>query len=89
MMKEEKTEKMPKAMVELQVDELSAEEIPTVQTEESSEDPSDSVTEILEPEAYVSENSDCQGSYVILTTEDRIQSEAIKEEAYEEISGRV
>ena len=50
MMKEEKTEKMPKAMVELQVDELSAEEIPTVQTEESSEDPSDSVTEILEPE---------------------------------------
>ena len=48
-----------------------------------------SVTEILEPEAYVSENSDCPGSYIILTTEDRIQSEAIKEEAYEEISGRV
>lgn len=47
------------------------------------------VTEILEPEPYVSENSLCRGSYVILTTEDRNQSEAIKEEAYEEISGRV
>ena len=47
------------------------------------------VTEILEPEPYVSENSLCRGSYIILTTEDRNQSEAIKEEAYEEISGRV
>ncbi len=47
------------------------------------------VTEVLEPEPYVSENSTCRGSYIILTTEDRNQSEAIKEEAYEEISGRV
>ena len=47
------------------------------------------VTEVLEPEPYVSENSCCRGSYIILTTEDRIQTEAIKEEAYEEISGRV
>ena len=50
MTKEEKTEKMPKAMVEIQADEFSADEIPAAQTEESSADPSDSVTEILVPE---------------------------------------
>ena len=44
---------------------------------------------ILEPEPSVRANLHCRGSYVILTTEDRTQSETIKEEAYEEISGRV
>ena len=48
-----------------------------------------SLTEILEPEPVVRANAGCRGSYVIFTTEDRIQANAIKEEAYEEISGRV
>ena len=46
-------------------------------------------TRILEPEPAVRANASCMGSYIILTTEDRNQSEAIKEEAYEEISGRI
>ena len=46
-------------------------------------------TRILEPEPFISANPSCMGSYIILTLEDRNQSEAIKEEAYEEISGRV
>ena len=46
-------------------------------------------TRILEPEPTVRANEHCMGSYIILTTEDRNQSEAIKEEAYEEISGRI
>ena len=46
-------------------------------------------TRILEPEPFISANPSCMGSYIIFTTEDRNQSEAIKEEAYEEISGRV
>ena len=48
-----------------------------------------SLSEVLEPEPIVRANCGCRGSYVILTTEDRTQMEAIKEEAYEEISGRV
>ena len=47
------------------------------------------LTYILEPEPYVQANCGVKGSYLILTTEDRMDSEAIKEEAYEEISGRV
>lgn len=46
-------------------------------------------TSILEPQPTVRANPYCRGSYIILSTEDRNQSQAIKEEAYEEISGRV
>ncbi len=47
------------------------------------------VSEVLEPEPFVMENCGCRGSYIILTNEDRTLAKAIKEEAYEEISGRV
>ncbi len=46
-------------------------------------------TRILEPEPFISDNPNCPGSYIIFTIEDRNQSKAIKEEAYEEISERL
>ena len=46
-------------------------------------------TVILEPEPYRRANRHCRGSALILTEEDERESEAIKEEAYEEVYGRI
>ncbi len=48
-----------------------------------------STTVILEPEPYRRANRYCRGSYLILTIEGDRESEAIKEEAYEEIFRRI
>ncbi len=50
---------------------------------------SDGITEVLEPEPYVSDNPYCWGSYLILTDEDSRKIQAVKEEAYEEVHERV
>ncbi len=50
---------------------------------------SDGITEVLEPEPYISENPYCWGSYLILTDEDSQTKQAVKEEAYEELHERI
>ena len=50
---------------------------------------SDGCTVILENEPYRRANRSCRGSCLIFTLESREESEAIKEEAYEEVFGRI
>ncbi len=49
----------------------------------------DGCTVILEPEPYRRANRYCRGSCLFFTVETEEESEAIKEEAYEEVFGRI